>query len=36
LSDGQAMKSMPRSFEDIDQNKDGVVTREEFEAAFPR
>lgn len=26
----------PRNFEDMDQNKDGVFSRAEFEASFPR
>lgn len=32
----QRVAIMPRSFEDMDQNKDGVVTRAEYEAAFSR
>lgn len=27
---------LPRSFEEMDQNKDGAVTRAEYEAAFVR
>jgi hypothetical protein len=32
----QRVAILPRSFEDMDQNKDGVVTRAEYEAAFSR
>jgi hypothetical protein len=32
----QRVAVLPRSFEDMDQNKDGVVTRAEYEAAFAR
>jgi hypothetical protein len=32
----QRVVILPRSFEDMDQNKDGVVTRAEYEAAFSR
>ncbi len=32
----QRVAILPRSFEDMDQNKDGVVTRAEYEAAFVR
>jgi hypothetical protein len=32
----QRVAVMPRTFEDMDQNKDGVVTRAEYEAAFAR
>lgn len=32
----QRVAIMPRNFEDMDQNKDGVVTRAEYEAAFVR
>jgi len=27
---------MPRSFKDMDENKDGVVTRAEYESVFVR
>jgi len=32
----QRLTIVPRGFEDMDQNKDGVLTRIEFEAAFTR
>jgi hypothetical protein len=32
----QRIAIIPRSFEDMDQNKDGVVARAEYEAAFAR
>jgi hypothetical protein len=32
----QRVAILPRSFEDMDQNKDGVVTRAEYEGAFVR
>jgi hypothetical protein len=32
----QRIAVVPRSFEDMDQNKDGVVGRAEYEAAFAR
>jgi hypothetical protein len=35
-AEAQRLAVVPRGFEDMDQNKDGVVTRAEFEAAFPR
>jgi hypothetical protein len=34
--EAQRLVIMPRNFEDMDQNKDGVVSRAEFEAAFGR
>lgn len=38
LTRGEAQRLiiMPRSFEDMDVNKDGTVSRAEFEASFPR
>lgn len=35
-AEAQRMAILPRSFEDMDQNKDGVLVRTEYEAAFPR
>ncbi|MDB5872353.1 MAG: hypothetical protein JWQ07_1795 [Ramlibacter sp.] len=35
-AEAQRLPIMPRSFEDTDQNKDGVITRNEYEAAFTR
>jgi hypothetical protein len=32
----QRVAVMPRPFEDMDQNKDGLVARAEYEAAFAR
>jgi hypothetical protein len=32
----QQLTIMPRSFEDMDENKDGVVTRSEYENMFAR
>jgi len=32
----QLLAILPRSFEDIDQNKDGVLARAEYESAFQR
>lgn len=32
----QRVAILPRGFEEMDQNKDGVVTRAEYEAAFAR
>jgi len=32
----QRVAIMPRSFEEMDRNKDGLVTRAEYEAAFVR
>ena len=34
--EAQRLAIVPRSFEDMDQNKDGVISRAEFEASFPR
>jgi hypothetical protein len=34
--EAQRLTIVPRGFEDMDQNKDGVLTRIEFEAAFQR
>ena len=31
-AEAQQLVILPRSFEDLDQNKDGVLTREEYEA----
>jgi len=33
--EAQRLVIMPRKFEDMDENKDGVVSRAEFEASFP-
>jgi len=35
-AEAQRLSIMPRSFEDMDENKDGVVTRSEYENAFAR
>jgi len=35
-AEAQRLTIMPRSFEDTDQNKDGVIVLGEYEAAFPR
>jgi hypothetical protein len=35
-AEAQRLTIVPRGFEDMDQNKDGVLTRIEFEAAFAR
>ncbi len=35
-AEAQQLTIMPRSFEDMDQNKDGVVSRAEYEALFAR
>jgi hypothetical protein len=35
-SEAQHLQIMPRSFEDVDQNKDGLITREEYEGSFTR
>ena len=35
-AEAQRLTILPRSFEEMDQNKDGVLTRVEFEAAFGR
>jgi hypothetical protein len=34
-AEAQRLTIMPRSFEDMDQNKDGVLQRSEYEAGFP-
>jgi len=34
--EAQRLAILPRSFEDMDQNKDGVLVRTEYEGAFPR
>ena len=35
-AESQQLAIMPRSFEDMDENKDGVVSRNEYEGAFNR
>jgi hypothetical protein len=35
-AEAQRLAVLPRSFEEMDQNKDGVLVRAEYEAAFPR
>jgi hypothetical protein len=35
-SEAQRLQIMPRPFEDMDQNKDGLITREEYEGSFTR
>jgi hypothetical protein len=35
-AEAQRLSILPRSFEDLDQNKDGVLTRSEYEAGFAR
>jgi hypothetical protein len=35
-AESQQLSILPRSFEDMDQNKDGVVSRSEYENAFNR
>jgi hypothetical protein len=35
-SEAQRLQIMPRSFEDMDQNKDGFITREEYEGSVSR
>jgi hypothetical protein len=35
-SEAQRLTILPRSFEDMDQNKDGVLQRNEYEAGFAR
>lgn len=35
-AEAQRVVAMPRTFEDMDRNKDGVVARAEYEAAFAR
>jgi hypothetical protein len=35
-AEAQQLAIMPHSFEDMDENKDGVVSRSEFESAFNR
>ena len=34
--EAQRLVIMPRKFEDMDENKDGVVSRAEYETSFPR
>jgi hypothetical protein len=33
-AEAQRLSILPRSFEDLDQNKDGVLSRSEYEAGF--
>lgn len=35
-AEAQRLAAMPQSFEEMDENKDGVLARDEYEAAFPR
>jgi Ca2+-binding EF-hand superfamily protein len=35
-AEAQQLTIMPRSFEDMDENKDGVIGREEYESVFTR
>ena len=35
-AEAQHLTIMPRSFEEIDENKDGVISRAEYEALFAR
>ena len=35
-AEAQQLTIMPRSFEDMDENKDGVVSRVEYESVFAR
>lgn len=35
-AEAQRLAVLPRSFEEMDQNKDGVLVRGEYEGAFPR
>ena len=35
-AEAQRLTILPRSFEDLDQNKDGVLGRAEYEAGFSR
>ena len=35
-AEAQQLTIMPRSFEDMDENKDGVVSRAEYESVFAR
>ena len=34
-AEAQRLAVLPRSFEEMDLNKDGVLVRAEYEAAFP-
>jgi hypothetical protein len=35
-AESQQLSILPRSFEDMDENKDGIVSRSEYENAFNR
>jgi hypothetical protein len=35
-AEAQRLAILPRTFEEMDQNKDGVLVRDEYEGAFPR
>jgi hypothetical protein len=35
-AEAQQLRIMPRSFEDMDQNKNGILERSEYEAVFVR
>jgi Ca2+-binding EF-hand superfamily protein len=35
-AEAQQLTILPRTFEDMDENKDGVVSRSEYESAFNR
>ena len=35
-AEAQQLTIMPRSFEDMDENKDGVLTRAEYDGVFAR
>src|SRR5213595_2029449 len=35
-AEAQRLPIMPRSFEDTDLNKDGVITLDEYQASFPQ